>query len=341
MLNKLFDFFSQNEFETTTATAPVKVAVATPQNSELEIFKTITSAHEMLLTASQAILNNINAEHIKPPAMSKDKIRTLQTLKALGFENQPEVVQAEREMEVYKRDLSEYNTRKEEYLEKVRLLTYYQDKYPNNRFIDAETLKNLNTKFGLVTAPVQFYNAEIPDKNKQEIVDFACDIKDKRFLVQFTLQSSDVSSMQELFSDMKFDRERYSYTYTVKLEKLIDAVRLGNMPSNYPFKNTPSLYLYGGRLPYNVSISHVVKSRMNSMLTDAYILAPSHKFTPITDHTLKDGVFAANRVKTEIKDPVVLQPVIGGFLIVSHWGFESTLPEISGEPGIGIHNNSN
>lgn len=60
-------------------------------------------------------------------------------------------------------------------------------------------------------------------------------------------------------------------------------------------------------------------------LKGGMMIAPPHKF----DVPQKKSGFFFKPDEVEIKDPVVLQPVKGGYLIVSSWGFESTLIEIS------------
>lgn len=206
---------------------------------EEKIHEDVYSAQELLLASARDILN-------RSLSFDQEKYDRLKSLIELGFGNAKEVAEV-RELEEKKKESDELH----------KQITYYQQEYPFNKFIDEESVKKICKKYGLLLARVSDYIDDIPDKNQKEIVAFKVREKDVRYPSE-VLRSS-------IFSIMLLDGQPRG-DEKVKGEYLL-------------------------------------------------VIAPAHKLNTedkiIDGHTLK------------IKDPIVLQPVEKGYLIVSSWGLEA------------------
>jgi hypothetical protein len=68
---------------------------------------------------------------------------------------------------------------KEEREELMRIINDYKVRYPTCQFLDNDSLEELCKKYGLVYAPAEYFNQEIPEENLRELEAFKLDKKDK------------------------------------------------------------------------------------------------------------------------------------------------------------------
>lgn len=105
--------------------------------------------------------NLLNFE-LERDAVSEDQykaeIEKALTLKKLGFDNSPTTIHGTNKFEVI-------NLSKEQ-LEK---LSYYNNKYPNSKFISVERFNKIKDKYGLMYDKVVYYKEEIPDNMLEQI----------------------------------------------------------------------------------------------------------------------------------------------------------------------------
>lgn len=291
-------------------------------NIDYEIHKAVFSAQDELLKTANSILRN--AHHTE-----NDKSLIANLLK-IGFVNQPDVKKLSKKglkPEVYKaRDT-------------INLIRLYQKKYPKNRFIDDDSIKSICNRFGLLFAPVEMYNAEIPLKNMREITHFKCSVKDKRINTSISFINKKASKI------ITGKKGRTMTTVSLLMPRILN-------PSFIDFFRNPNVEKeifiaqklnekYGTEITWS-NIEEVYQDDVKSKgLTNGMMIAPKNKFKIPKNYSVENGFEVGYKKAVKIKDPVVLQPVIGGYLIVSAWGFEETLPEISGIPNKNISDNLN
>lgn len=312
-------------------------------NVDQEIHKAVFSAEEELLKEAQTILDSVKSDsELGKPKYPKEEEDLLNKLLELGFTKQPQAVELQKKIDQYKEKKALYDQEREAAKQVSKLVQYYQSKY-KNKFITIDSIKSICNRFGLLFAPIQMYSAEIPLKNMREIAHFNCDIEDKLLL---TTISCDDREFYSLVNEKKAS-SRYSYETTVK-------ILLPEFKSRWSIPNHAlddyELKEFGARAikeKYGIKVSSwrinlVSQEKVKTTdLTNAMMIAPKNKFTIPEDYIVENGFEVGYRKVVEIKDPVVLQPVKGGYLIVSAWGFEETLPEISGSPKNQISDNLN
>lgn len=170
--------------------------------------------------------------------------------------------------------------------EQIELVNYYKVQYPFNKFITAEQVEQICKKYGLVYGDVSLYKGFVPEKNLKEIESFK--LKDKE-----SFKETRVFYNNQWRKSSEDDIQKYlRWRREDKIEN-IDQDKHWNSPD---FK-------------YEIS--------NNKLL----ICAPI-KDMDTTGMKLTKGF----KLEKEIPDPVVLQPVNQGFLIVTMWADEQFDP---------------
>lgn len=127
----------------------------------------IDEIHETFYTEVDRIL--ADAKILKSTETNlQPLINKCEKLKALGFTNTKEVIEAQKEINRLKHIESE-NANKNRISEAVN---YFSIKYPNNKFITEESVKKICEKYGLVYGTIDKYIGTVPDKNLAEIANF-------------------------------------------------------------------------------------------------------------------------------------------------------------------------
>lgn len=178
-----------------------------------------------------------------------------------------------------------------EQMEKVaRLVSKYSNSYPNNKFITEEVVVSICKKYGLVFGGVGAYIGDVPEKNLREIEAFK--LKEEDCVEHFCGYYKRVSFNSNFMP-------RYSLSH----EKT-------------------DIY---GYVDYTNWRSGEILQRAEEGVKKVYTSPPLMICAPIKDFDMnrmrvqEEGY----RLEMNIPDPVVLQPVDGGYLIVSKWGLEA------------------
>lgn len=188
------------------------------------------------------------------------------------------------------------------------LVKYYQVNYPNNKFITEEQVKQICFKYNLICGQVKRYKGFVPEKNLQDIE-------------KFKLHKRDVhDSSQHVFfiSDKKSSLGKEIWIKTdLKSNDIIDTDWFNHRKNGYHYT---SHYVKNDR--YN---SKIVSSIQFPELMDDYIglkICAPVKDMDLQGIEITEGYKMITQIN--IPDPLVLQPVNGGFLIVTAWGNEAS-----------------
>lgn len=264
----------------------------------------IQQIHNEFECASDTLLkeaNEIIAEG------SKADVTKLNRLEALGFKQANNVKETKQLVE--KTKLSE---------EQVKIIQYYKKNYPFNKFITEEQVEIICKKYNLVCGGVDRYKGFVPEKNLKEIEDFKLKNKDTfgKYLVFH--ESTGKIEIPDLNRDLTG-----KFTWYIK-EYL--PVR------DYTHINTPDRHEYAGTTGYVKLVNSEIyndkffKDQLN-LQVNLQICAPV-KDMDISGLELTEGY---KLTKKHIPDPVVLQPVKGGYLCISKWGAEASDPILLNE----------
>lgn len=262
----------------------------------LEIHHEFENASKKLIKEAQKIIN----DKLSPSLDNKNKL-----LKQAGFINVPEFINV-------KNILEEQKLNKE----LINLINYYSVNYPFNKFITEEQVKEICHKYNLVCGDVERFKGFVPEKNLKEIINFKLKDKDKILIgitksgktlyfedaVVYTKPGSNYCRIYK-----KGDEGDYSkHAFRGNCRKNLKDISFYSSDSNNIFG-----YAHLGPLNFRLESSEDLK-----------ICAPV-KDMDISDLQLEEGY---KLVKKHIPDPVVLQPVKGGYLIITAWGDEASDP---------------
>lgn len=168
--------------------------------------------------------------------------------------------------------------------EVAELVLYYQTNYPNNKFITEEQVKQICEKYGLVCGDTTMYKGFVPEKKLKEIESFS------------------VKKNEQIPFTAYYHNGKWVEITIGKAEEYIrwrkeDISNTSSMHSN----------AFWCQQDFKVRIKSGYK-----------ICAPLKDMDIPLTHKLYE-------YKIEhIPDPVVLQPVNGGYLIVCAWGDEAS-----------------
>jgi hypothetical protein len=263
-----------------------------------EIHEEFDSSTERLLSEAKEILSKSDT----------NKIAKADRLKSIGFSSAKTVAEAQQQVnDVAKsKELSEN-------------IMYFKQWYPFNKFINEAEVERICKKYGLLCGEASKYIGDIPEKNLSEIEGFK--LRQEDMVVRYSPNYSIDRIMYE--QQMLWERRLNEQTQRNAL-----------MASN-SFGN-----LLGGVSSIGNSINSVGSSApIYSALEQANFgerekthVKPEFKIcAPVKDFDTKwmrveDGYKLSN-----VPDPIVLQPVKGGYLIVSKWGLEGEDKELVNE----------
>lgn len=175
-------------------------------------------------------------------------------------------------------------------------IEYYQTFYPNNKFITEKEVESICKKYGLLSGSVEYYTGDVPDKNVKEIADFQ-------------LKEEDCTKYKCGYFDRHTTRSGFShYTESYKKEG-----RYGYLKNDRGWDTT----LFG----------------ISDTSQEYHYEKPTFKIcASVKDFDMKQmRVTDGYKLEQNIPDPIVLQPVNGGYLIVSKWGLESDDKDLANE----------
>jgi hypothetical protein len=174
-------------------------------------------------------------------------------------------------------------------------ITYFQIQYPNHKFITEEAVMAICKKYGLVFGGVNFYIGDVPEKNVRE-------------MEKFVLKEEDCTKHPCMY--WKTDGRGY--------------------PSPAFRKEDSRFYGYVSRSQWGYDYKIVVDESTPCVYEKPqFQICASKDDFDLTNMRVEKGYKLVS-----IPDPIVLQPVKGGYLIVTKWGLEASDPSLVNE----IHN---
>lgn len=297
MFDRIIMPFIRKAPETTeTKVKPVDLTGLTVKEVIEQIHSEFGNAGEQLLKDANEILaanSNICSE-------KADR------LKSLGFTSVPEVKQVEEKIQ--KKNHSE---------ETIQLVQTYKMKYPNYKFITEEMVQQICKKYNLVCGDIGAYKGFVPVKNVSEI---------EAFLKQYTFdvwteverswtswdhkgQSIDMSNYEIRSSTSA----GYYHFYPKDSSKENYKDRVFQSENRFEFYGSGTI---------DGKYYHVSSFRKASMKICA----------PVKDMEISERQRIVDGYKIiDWPDPVILQPITGGYLIVTAWGDESSDPLVVNE----------
>lgn len=265
----------------------------------VEIHNEFNSAADKLLEEANNIINE---------AKTKD-INKVNRLEALGFKQANQVTELKPLQQ--KAELSE---------EQIKLLSYYRITYPFNKFITEEQVKNICYKYNLVCGDVGRFRGFVPEKNLKQIENFK--LKERELNTLICLEKN--GKIFYLENTAIFKKGDYSHLYNNKLpyDYFTNSAFQSNILENKNrFYSNDQNNIFG--LKYRGNIEFIIENN------NLKICAPI-KDMDMSNMTIENGYKMKEAIK-HIPDPVVLQPVKGGYLIITAWGDEASDPIVVNE----------
>ena len=255
--------------------------------------KEVLEIHNEFEIAADKLLEQAN--NIIEEAKSKD-VTKVARLEALRFKQANQVTELKPLLKLA--ELSK---------EQVELVNYYKREYPFNKFITEEQVKEICDKYNLVCGDVIRFKGFVPEKNLKEIEKFK--LKNKDLCIYGFCWGSGIRSNEAIKKHITFDQ----YNYLVKND-LFKGDGKGDLTKD---DNWCESIVFGFPGKYFDRIT----------LQKLQICAPVQDMD-ISGLELKEGY---KLEKKFIPDPVVLQPVKGGYLILTAWGDEASDPIVINE----------
>lgn len=251
----------------------------------------VLEIHNEFNTAADRLLEEAN--QILKEGEKKD-FEKVDRLKSLGFVKANQVA----ELEPIRQKIKLTK-------EQVELINYYKVQYPFNKFITTEQVEQICKKYGLVYGDVSLYKGFVPEKNLKEIESFELKKKDIPYLTVYDQQNNMIGAISKKDCDdalISFlERSPNNFIYITESN---------GQPVNYSFP-----------VPYYEKYKHLSFVKGIKEKPSLKICAPL-KDMDTTGMNLTNGF----KLEKEIPDPVVLQPVNQGFLIVTMWADEQFDP---------------
>lgn len=175
-------------------------------------------------------------------------------------------------------------------------IQHFSTYYPSNKFITEEEVAKICRKYSLVMAGVDRYKGFVPEKNLREIESFKLRAEDELYTLYYPGMTGMFGSHSRIV-DYK--------------EAMIYIGQEAKRSHISPFESLGSSLIQSDLSPY---------ARKNGL--SFQICAP------IKDMNTEGMRLEGYKLEKHIPDPVVLQAVSGGYLIVTAWGDEASDPII-------------
>lgn len=274
----------------------------------------VKEIHHEFYSASDRALQEV-LDILKNNEINDQKIHRL---RSLGFNQVPEVIEGYKKLQTFNDAEQRQN-----------LLVYFREKYPMNKFINEDQVITICEKYNLVVGEVSRFRGFVPDKNLKDIENFKLR-KGDEFVPSFTL--FDVRTKRfyaaEEFAEIEWEarigkgrfRRGTSWTH---LNKTITEGGEGywSVIDIFDMKGT-RLENEGWSYKLMLGSSH------------PYFTSPLVICAPPDQMDMSGMEKVGHRIQKQVvlpKDPVVLKPVRGGFLIVTAWGPEASDPLVLNE----------
>jgi hypothetical protein len=170
---------------------------------------------------------------------------------------------------------------------------YYRQKYPFYKFITRKQVLKICKKYRLILGKIEWFNGFIPEKNLAEIENFKID---DEYLYKCYYQN-----------EFGFNKKKIGFNDLSEEAKIRCRQGYKQSPLKWHFGYYFKVLMQG----YENFYSH--KKR------DMFIVAPKKQFN------IPKGYKVNGKTNTIIKtDPILLQKVSGGYLIITAWGNEAS-----------------
>lgn len=191
------------------------------------------------------------------------------------------------------------------------LVVYYKTKYPNNKFITEEQVKQICEKYGLVCGDTSMYKGFVPESKLKMI---------ESFEIKENYAAAIVDSWHDNEVVGILNREDIVQSHLIDMLKNGDSwyVVCGDKIKTDHVKNGERFRYLGRGLD------------SGEYQNQRYLKAVPFKeiklkiCAPLKDMEIPRGKEVVGYKIQNIPDPVVLHPVLGGYLIICAWGNEAS-----------------
>lgn len=265
--------------------------------------KEVLEIHNEFLIAADKLLEEANSVLKQAASKNVSKVNRLQSL---GFKQVREV--EELKPLLHKAELSK---------EQVLLINGYKLTYPNNKFITEDQVKTICHKYNLVCGEVSRFKGFVPDKNLKEIEMFKLKQKEKNsFLIEYFDRSVSLGFAEAENIEIRGNHGVY-HLHSVE-----------NLNNNeWSFQQSDVNLAKEGEF-YGYDYENLFGLRDKGFLRIRFKNKSLLICAPVKDMDIS-GLELIEGYKLEkkyIPDPIVLQPVKGGYLILTMWADETFDP---------------
>lgn len=186
---------------------------------------------------------------------------------------------------------------------------YYQGKYPNNKFITEDQVKQINKKYNLVCAPIAKFKGFVPVDKLDQIEKTTIHSYDKECNYIRLKNCWGTINNSNAFLPFFLRRMAANIVHREFGMKLISV-------------DHKDLYWHNsGKDLFSAKGAYVERYQLIDR-TSIMICAPKKQFD--LKGLVKFGSMFNQVTSVTVPDPVVLQPVKGGYLILAAWGEEAS-----------------
>jgi hypothetical protein len=273
--------------------------------------KKVQRIHNEFNTASDRTL--LAAQEILAEVAKKD-IQKGQRLKRIGFSRANQVEESDQLVSLQKKAL-----------EDAELVQYYRNKYPLHKFIMEADIDRICSKYNLVRGPLNLFKGFVPDKNLRDIENFRFDRNDSA--VEYNYKVTEVNFSWALKEQ---DRE-----IVRKYLKTINSTIVSDVPpSKLDRASLRAIFLEEDiKKKTGIRIDLVNDCRLQVDGSDTRTIC-----APLKDMDMTGKILRGNKIQDAFstifsvkKDPIVIEKVKGGGLIVTAWGDEASDPLVVNE----------
>jgi hypothetical protein len=263
--------------------------------------KEVMEIHHEFSIAGEALLQEALCVLKKAETVSFDKAKRLLSLGFQQAQEAKEGAQLMKQIEVSR--------------ETADLVKYYQIQYPNNKFITEAQVKAICDKWNLVCGETSRYKGFVPEKNLKQIESFKLKKKELESIIVTGARTYAISRLSNqpvedfCIEDAEIRKVR-SYYHIFKKGSKED--------STHAFQSSDGIDFYAKDTHDIFGLNHIGDIRFRIGGKGLLICAPL-KDMDTTDLRLVDGYRLQH-----IPDPVILQQVKGGYLIITAWGDEAS-----------------
>lgn len=173
----------------------------------------------------------------------------------------------------------------------AKLIEHYSVHYPTYKFITQDKLREICKKYGLVFGEAEWFVGEIPEKNMQDMVNFKVRLEDRVY---------------QIYDDEWDSWESANLLNESELKKKLtpETIKSIEKGEDFWFSTTNG----DKKVLHRSKLMRVVATREEFDMDGKEV----------------EGFEITRQLP---KDPIVLQDVIGGFLIITKWGPEADIKE--------------